>query len=51
MGNDNVDRVAANQPTIFEDRHRDSGPTFCYVLFLLISEGLLFLAKPEHSSA
>jgi hypothetical protein len=27
--NDNVDRVAADQPAIFEDRNRDSGPTFC----------------------
>jgi hypothetical protein len=29
LANDDVDRVAADQPTIFEDRYRDSGPTFC----------------------
>ena len=32
--NDNVDRVAADQPTIFEDGNRDSGPTFGSAAFV-----------------
>jgi hypothetical protein len=41
--NDDVDRVAADRLTIFEDRHRDSGPTFCSAFLRMMVMNLVAL--------